>query len=184
MLLKNSLRRGCCHLRNLLFQLRLKLFFRIWQRNAQLFLNFTTVLKPDMLHDMGLCRLLNGLRLWVLTHNLSQFGVLQGGLMHSQMCFVILLNKRFNGLNIENIHILCHRICRFLIVFNNNDLIRILNTHHLQHLAVQFREIVNLRSHLGQLNSCLILNNPLRHRTSVWICYRNDVNHVVIRLFG
>ena len=137
-----------------------------------------------MLCDMRLCRLHNGLCLRVLADCLSNLRVLHRRLMNGQMCRVILFNKGFHRLLINNVHILSDRISGHQVIIRLNNLIRVLYPHHLQHLPVKYRKIINLRRLLGQLYSCLILNNPLRHCRRVRVGNWQYFNHFIICFFG
>ena len=102
--------------------------------------------------------------------------------MRHQMRFVVLISKRFNRLTTKDIHVLRHRVLRFLIPRQCNQFVCVLDTQHFQHLPMELRQVINLRGTLGQLNSRLVLHDPLRHRSGVWITDRNYLYRVVVSL--
>ena len=134
----------------------------------------------DMGHDLGL----HLLSLWVLANLRHQQGVLHHGRVHSDVGVVVLVNERLGGLAIQERHVLRDRIAWLHVVLDWHQLVRVLHAQHLDHLAVELRQVINLGGLRGQLDDRLVLHDPLRHGGAVGIGHGDHVHHVVVFLLG
>jgi hypothetical protein len=125
-----------------------------------------------------------------LRHHLLSLGVLANLSSHQRVLHqrhvngdvgvVVLVDERLGWLTVQEGHVLRHWIAWLHVVFNRNQLVCVANTQHFNHLAVQLRQVVNLRGRLGQLNHSLVLHDPLSHGRAVWVRHWNDFHHVVV----
>lgn len=119
-----------------------------------------------------------------MTHHLHELRILHSGHVYADMSLVILLKERLHRLAHHDVHVLGHRIHRLHVILHRDNLVGVLHAQNLDHLTVQVREVVYLRSGLGQLMHSLILHNPLRHRGRVGVRDRDHLNLIVVRLLG
>ena len=158
----------------------------IWggQGHANLFLYLTAVLECQMFGNMRHCLCLHLLSHGVLSNLGGDGRILHERSVSADVGFVILVDKRFGWLSVEECHVFADWIFWGLIVFRRNQFVCVGDTQHLNHLAVELGQVVDLRGLSGQLHHSLILHDPLRHRAGVGIRDRDHLDHVVIRLLG
>ena len=137
-----------------------------------------------MLVDVRHRSSLNGLRLRVHLHQLHDLRVLHRGHVHLNVRLMVLLDERFDGLADQQVLVLLHWINRHRIIFNRHKLACVFDAKNLDHLAVQHRQVVQLRRCLCKLEHSLILHNLLRHRRGVRIGHGDHVHQVVVFLTG
>ena len=133
-----------------------------------------------MLGDVGHGRGHHRLRLGVLPQGLHHDRILQRGLMHRDVRCVILVPKSLDRLPHQHAHVLRHRVHRRQVIFHRDELVRVLDAEHLQHVAVEQRQVVDLRRRLRELDNGLILHQPLGHRGCARVAHRDDVDHRVV----
>ena len=104
--------------------------------------------------------------------------------MRGDVRVMVLVNKRFDGLAVQERHVLAERVARLHVIVDGHQLVSVLDTQHLQHLAVQVRQVINLWGLLAELDRRLVLHDPLGHRGAVRIADRYDLHHVVVGLLG
>ena len=124
------------------------------------------------------------LSLWVLTNQLHDLGVLHGVHVDLDVRLVVLTNKclqRFAG---DGVLVLLDWVCWMLIVLGGDEFAGVLNTQYLNHLAVQQRQVVQLRRRLSQLQDSLVLDDLLRHSGCVGIGDWDYIHHLIVALLG
>ena len=137
-----------------------------------------------MLSDVRLQGSSQLLRLWVLTQLRGDHRVLHHHVVHGDVCVVVLVQERLDGLELEDVLVLGDRVDGLLVFFQRHDLLGVLDAQNRQHPPVKLRQVVNLRSHLRHLDGGLELNDALRQRGSVGIADGDHVHQVVVALLG
>ena len=135
-----------------------------------------------MLCDVRLHGCLDHWCLGVLADQLHDDRVLHGHRVHLDVCLVVLVEERLERFSFECGHVLRHRVFGFLVVRQGHKLVCVLDAQHLQHLAVQLGQVVDVRGHLCHLDDGLVLHNPLAHGGCVGVAHRDDVNVAVVFL--
>ena len=172
------------HARERHLDLRGQLLVCWGQGHTKLLLNLLAVTKPNVLGNMRLHGRLDHWCLGVLANQLHDYGVLHGHRVHLDVRLVVLVEECLEWFALERGHVLCHRVFGFLIVRQGHELVCVLDAKHLQHLAVQLGQVVDVRGHLCHLDDRLVLHNPLAHSGRVGVAHRDDVNVFVILLLG
>ena len=111
----------------------------IWggQGHANLFLYLTAVLECQMFGNVRHCLCLHLLSHGVLSNLGGDGRILHKRSVSADVGFVILVDKRFGWLSVEECHVFADWILRGLIVFRRNQLVCVGDTQHLNHLAVE-----------------------------------------------
>ena len=159
------------------------LVFR-WQGHAELLLNFLTVRKANVLGNVGHHGALDHRCLGVLANQLHDDRVLHRGHVYLDVGLVVLVQERFDRLALEHHHVFGHRVFGLLVVWQRHELVGVLDAQHLQHIAVQQRQVVNLGGHLRHLDDGLVLHHALAHGCRVGVRHRDDVYVAVVFCFG
>ena len=137
-----------------------------------------------MLCDVGLNRRHHLLGLWVLTYLLHQCRVLHHGSVHSDVSVVVLVDERLGRLAVEERHVLGHGVAGLHVVIDRHQLVSVLDAKHLNHLAVQLGQVINLRRALGQLDHSLVLHDPLGHGRAVGVGHGDHGHQIVVAALG
>ena len=95
---------------------------------------------------------------------------------------MVLLQERLDGLAVDQVHVLAHGVRGLLVVLDRNQLVGILDTQHVEHLAVQERQVVNLWRHLRQLDHRLVLHHTLRQSGRVGVAHGDDLHVAEVSL--
>ena len=127
---------------------------------------------------------LNLLGLGVLPHVHHDRRVLHHRAVHRKVRGVVLRHERFGRLAFEDRHVLGDRVFWLLVIRQRHQLVGVLDAQHLQHVAVQLRQVIYVWRHLRHLNDGLILHNALRHCGRIGIADGNDVDVVVVAALG
>ena len=95
---------------------------------------------------------------------------------------MILVDERLDGLTLEHAHVLSDWINRLHVVFNRHELVGVLYAQYLDHLTVQYWQVINLGCLACQLQHGLVLHDALGHRATVRVANRDHIHQVVVRL--
>ena len=84
-------------------------------------------------------------RRWRLGHDCLDFGVLGGGKMHPDMTFVVLMDKRLDGLARYNRHVFRYWVHRLHFIIQRDYLVGVIYAHRIDHLPVKLLLIIYMR---------------------------------------
>ena len=154
------------------------------RQHANLLLHLTAVLQRNVLVDVRHGCGHDHLSLRVHLHELLNLRILYRGHVRLDVRLMVLLNERLDRLHRQQVLVLLHGVRGHHVVFNRHQLGGVLDAQHLDHLAVQQGQVVELRSSLSQLKCSLILHDLLRHRGCVRVADRDHLHHVVVRPLG
>ena len=104
--------------------------------------------------------------------------------VHGNVGIVVLVDECLRWGTVQERHVLANRVTRGHIILNWDELLSVLDAQDFQHLTVQLGQVIYLRCTLCQLNSRLVLHDPLRHRCAVGIGHGDNLNHVVVGALG
>ena len=153
-----------------------------WEGHAHLLLDALAVGVGGVLSDVGHHGGHHGLGLWVLADQLHHLGVLGRGHVHLNVGGVVLVLERLDRLHVQDVHVLADGVAGLHVVVDGHELVSVLDAQHLDHLAVQLGQVINLRGLGGQLDHSLVLHDPLGHRGAVGVRHGDHVHHVVVLL--
>ena len=99
--------------------------------------------------------------------------------MHSHVCFMVLVLKRFDRLQRENVFVLADRVRGMGFVRFRNNLVRIRDANQIHHLTMEKRHVIQTGRLLCQLHGRLVLHDPLSHRRSIGVRNGDNVDAVI-----
>ena len=94
---------------------------------TEAFLDLLAIRKAQMFSDVCLQRSHKLLCLRVLPYSLGNHRVLHKASMCSDMRLMVLINKRFDRLANQHIHVFRHGVCGFLVILDGDQLVSVLN---------------------------------------------------------
>ena len=99
--------------------------------------------------------------------------------MHGDVRLVVLIGEDFDRLLLEHGHVLRHRVLCFDVIGQLDDVVRILDAQHFEHLPMELTQIIQLRRLLSELQRSLILHHTLRHRGGIRVRHRDNINPTI-----